>query len=375
MYNTSNNFHLLPEYLSDDISLKQSIARSKPPNDFGAGLLRSSLSAYNGISGGNTSSAGATGSYRLHQLDGLPSQPYSNTNNIFRSHQSLNLQHQLSQQSQQSTFSNSGSQMLNGIHLQSQTPYSLHLQSNGGAAAVSASNARPMGIVGQMNFNVELQSVNSGRPEEISTIFVVGFPDDMQEREFQNMFTFSSGFEAVILKIPNKEYAAYGLFSGTTSTAPSGLSLDEPSHFKVGRGLDGQPPQKEEIIGFAKFRTRQEALEVRDLLQGRCIDIEKGAILKAKMAKKNLYIKYPRVLVPVLTHSLHFAFIAHFNYATTCFFNFGLPPQHFLDLHVFRMHVMGDYASVANGTATRGIYARLKKFDQTVPQLAVYAHA
>ncbi|KAG2095087.1 uncharacterized protein F5147DRAFT_524153, partial [Suillus discolor] len=156
---------------------------------------------------------------------------------------------------------------------------------------VSASNARPMGIVGQINFNAESQSVNSGRPEEISTIFVVGFPDDMQEREFQNMFTFSSGFEAVILKIPNKEYTAYGSFSGTTSTAPSGLSLDEPSHFKVGRGLDGQPPRKEGIIGFAKFRTRQEALEARDLLQGRCIDIEKGAILKAKMAKKNLYTK------------------------------------------------------------------------------------
>ncbi|KAG2359097.1 hypothetical protein BDR07DRAFT_1187241, partial [Suillus spraguei] len=209
--------------------------------------------------------------------------------------------------------SNSGSQTpyLNGIHLQSQTPYGLYLQSNGGAAAVSA---RPMGSVGQMNLNVELQSVNSGRPEEISTIFVVGFPDDMQEREFQNMFTFSSGFEAAILTIPNKEYMVYGSVSATTSTTPSGLPLrggayagyqggvvidygrdgpatswpphamplDEPSHFK--------PPRKQ-IIGFAKFRTRQEALEARDLLQGRRVDIEKGAILKAKMAKKDLHTK------------------------------------------------------------------------------------
>ena len=31
---------------------------------------------------------------------------------------------------------------------------------------------------------------------------MVGFPDDMQEREFQNMFTFSNGFEAATLKIP-----------------------------------------------------------------------------------------------------------------------------------------------------------------------------
>jgi hypothetical protein len=41
--------------------------------------------------------------------------------------------------------------------------------------------------------------------EEISTIFVVGFPDDMQEREFQNMFIFSPGFEAATLKIPQKD--------------------------------------------------------------------------------------------------------------------------------------------------------------------------
>lgn len=39
--------------------------------------------------------------------------------------------------------------------------------------------------------------------EDISTIFVVGFPEDMQEREFQNMFMFSPGFEAATLKVPN----------------------------------------------------------------------------------------------------------------------------------------------------------------------------
>jgi hypothetical protein len=39
--------------------------------------------------------------------------------------------------------------------------------------------------------------------DEITTIFVVGFPDDMAEREFQNMFTFCLGFEAAALKIPN----------------------------------------------------------------------------------------------------------------------------------------------------------------------------
>ena len=41
--------------------------------------------------------------------------------------------------------------------------------------------------------------------EEISTIFVVGFPDDMYEREFQNMFLFCPGWEAATLKIPNHD--------------------------------------------------------------------------------------------------------------------------------------------------------------------------
>ncbi|CAG8503068.1 8105_t:CDS:2 [Gigaspora rosea] len=89
--------------------------------------------------------------------------------------------------------------------------------------------------------------------EEISTIFVVGFPDDMQEREFQNMFIFSPGFEAATLKIPQKD--------------------------------------SKQIIGFAKFRTKLEALEARDILSGRKVDAEKGSVLKAEMAKKNLHTK------------------------------------------------------------------------------------
>lgn len=144
------------------------------------------------------------------------------------------------------------------------------------------------------------------------------------------MFTFSPGFEAATLKIPNREYTAYGS-AGTPSNVPRGGSYapylnagqndpynivtvnqggvvvdngrdgptaswpplpvplaEEPSHFQTTSG--GQPPRKQ-IIGFAKFRTRQEALEARDVLQGRRIDVEKGAVLKAEMAKKNLHTK------------------------------------------------------------------------------------
>lgn len=182
--------------------------------------------------------------------------------------------------------------------------------------------------------------------EEISTIFVVGFPDDMSEREFQNMFTFSSGFEAATLKIPNKE-PGYGVApngQGLTSAAalrsgafPSngfvaggpndpynlvtvnsgGVVLDPPAPSAPGQWPNEDPyairtlpltaapsttaselnhltmpvPPRKQIIGFAKFRSRQEALEARDVLQGRRVDAEKGAFLKAEMAKKNLHTK------------------------------------------------------------------------------------
>ncbi|KAI0686493.1 hypothetical protein BC835DRAFT_1420328 [Cytidiella melzeri] len=161
--------------------------------------------------------------------------------------------------------------------------------------------------------------------EEISTIFVVGFPDDMSEREFQNMFTFSSGFEAATLKIPNRELTSYGTTGVVSSPGArmNGVSIHAGSNDPynlvtvnqggvVVDGRDGttsswatppvsfmddshfiqtvQPPRKQ-IIGFAKFRTRQEALEARDVLQGRRVDLEKGSVLKAEMAKKNLHTK------------------------------------------------------------------------------------
>ncbi|KAF8514809.1 hypothetical protein BU17DRAFT_68177 [Hysterangium stoloniferum] len=166
--------------------------------------------------------------------------------------------------------------------------------------------------------------------EEISTIFVVGFPEDMQEREFQNMFTFSVGFEAATLKIPNKDSSAYGPTTGASGTASSlrqagflntpytgsqdpynlvtvnsgGVVVDGPQGTSSSWQQQQQqqqtvsdpytdpvPPPRKQIIGFAKFRSRQEALDARDVLQGRRVDIEKGAVLKAEMAKKNLHTK------------------------------------------------------------------------------------
>ncbi|PVV01958.1 hypothetical protein BB560_003604 [Smittium megazygosporum] len=98
--------------------------------------------------------------------------------------------------------------------------------------------------------------------EQISTIFVVGFPDDMKEREFQSMFTFAAGFETAKLKIPS----------------PASPKKDSSTSFK------------KQIIGFAKFRSRQEAIEARDMLNYKKIDYGQS-ILKADLAKKNLNSK------------------------------------------------------------------------------------
>ncbi|KAI8072888.1 hypothetical protein BC940DRAFT_316343 [Gongronella butleri] len=101
--------------------------------------------------------------------------------------------------------------------------------------------------------------------DEVSTVFIVGFPDDMTEREFQNMFTFCPGFEAASLKWHSKDQ------EDDTSISSNG--------------------GKKQMIGFARFRTRLEAMEAVDVLSGKKIDQEKGTMLKAEMAKKNLHIK------------------------------------------------------------------------------------
>ncbi|CDH49352.1 rna binding protein [Lichtheimia corymbifera JMRC:FSU:9682] len=105
--------------------------------------------------------------------------------------------------------------------------------------------------------------------DDVTTIFVVGFPEDMSEREFQNMFIFSGGFEAASLKWHCKEQE------------------DENNNNTTMNTNNG----KKQMIGFARFRTRLEALEAVDVLNGKRIDQERGILLKAEMAKKNLHIK------------------------------------------------------------------------------------
>lgn len=102
--------------------------------------------------------------------------------------------------------------------------------------------------------------------EEISTIFVVGFPDDVSEREFTNMFLFADGFEAAMLKSPDSDnYASFE-------------RANEASKHQT-------------LMGFAKFRSRQEAINAQQFLNGKIVDPDRSCFLKVELAKKNLHIK------------------------------------------------------------------------------------
>lgn len=188
---------------------------------------------------------------------------------------------------------------------------------------------------------------NSGQPaEEITTVFIVGFPDDMTERELANMFLFAKGFEASTLKVPaggptpgsgsmppnqgamgghmagpGGPYNAVNMPGGSMFDVGSAGGWDEQSInmalsrtgsndpfslASIGSSLGGVGSMPgatgpnggkiKQIIGFAKFRTRAEALEARDALNGKKIDAERGCVLKTEMAKKNLHTKQKPVL-------------------------------------------------------------------------------
>lgn len=139
---------------------------------------------------------------------------------------------------------------------------------------------------------------NERPPQEISTLFLAGFPEDITDREFSNMFLFAKGFEASMLKYPNTnavqqlkpDEAEARRAADKRVSGPTGLGAE-----KEGAGRDASDPQpspkSKQIIGFAKFSCREEALQARDVLNGFRIDSERGCILKAELAKKNLHTK------------------------------------------------------------------------------------
>jgi hypothetical protein len=111
---------------------------------------------------------------------------------------------------------------LNGLHLQSQTPYGPHLQTGPGSVGAGQNNA-PGAVPSNMsalNGIGHLTGANNSASqnnvqEEISTIFVVGFPEDMQVRSGRNE---RWGFNAYIFNCRNES-------SKTCSLSPPGLKL------------------------------------------------------------------------------------------------------------------------------------------------------
>jgi hypothetical protein len=157
------------------------------------------------------------------------------------------------------------------------------------------------------------------------------------------MFTFCSGYEAATLKVPTKEPSVQPPQNSAVAAAASALAgandpynlvtmnsggvvvdqgnntaattssmwasgLEDPytrqvlaaaaatsststSELAQQIALAQQNQPRKQIIGFAKFRSREDALRAKDVLHGKKVDVEKNAQLKAEMAKKNLHTK------------------------------------------------------------------------------------
>ncbi|GAA5950331.1 hypothetical protein JCM3765_004509 [Sporobolomyces pararoseus] len=133
--------------------------------------------------------------------------------------------------------------------------------------------------------------------EDISTLFVFGFPEDMMEREFQNLFLFAPGFEVATLKVPHSSLGGEEMDTITRTVGGHRGSIDEydPRSPVTPNGGGGAASltllAKKQKIGFAKFSTKQHAMDAMEVLNKKRVDQEKGLALKADLAKKNLHIR------------------------------------------------------------------------------------
>ncbi|KAG5237957.1 U1 small nuclear ribonucleoprotein [Salix suchowensis] len=86
--------------------------------------------------------------------------------------------------------------------------------------------------------------------DEVRTIFITGFPDDVKERELQNLLRWLPGYEASQVN-----------YKG------------------------------EKAMGFALFSCAQHAIAAKDALQDMVFDADTKSVLHTEMAKKNLFVK------------------------------------------------------------------------------------
>lgn len=97
---------------------------------------------------------------------------------------------------------------------------------------------------------VPYDNTNRLAHDEVRTIFITGLPDDVKERELQNLLRWLPGYEA------------------------------SQVNYK------GEKP-----MGFALFSTAQLAVAAKDALQEMIFDAETKSVLHTEMAKKNLFVK------------------------------------------------------------------------------------
>ncbi|KAH9667685.1 RRM domain-containing protein [Citrus sinensis] len=97
---------------------------------------------------------------------------------------------------------------------------------------------------------VPYDNTNRIAHDEVRTIFITGLPDDVKERELQNLLRWLPGYEA------------------------------SQVNYK------GEKP-----MGFALFSTAQLAVAAKDALQEMIFDAETKSVLHTEMAKKNLFVK------------------------------------------------------------------------------------
>ncbi|WFC98591.1 hypothetical protein MYAM1_001321 [Malassezia yamatoensis] len=169
----------------------------------------------------------------------------------------------------------------------------------GGVPAVSSWTARP--IAGATRRSDGNTAHHDRANQEISTLFIAGFPDDITVREFANMFLFAKGFEASMLKFPSPQPPR----GGNSLDDSTDKSHANDIHENNSTAQDSSATRNKQIIGFAKFYTREEASEAREILNGFRIDPDRGCILKAELAKKNLHTKRSAPFVVNKHHAMN----------------------------------------------------------------------
>jgi len=198
-------------------------------------------------------------------------------------------------------------------------PYSVEYRDRSGSESyhLNGHSYSSLSSAGLDSSSAAAAAYDQAMQADVSTIFVVGFPDDMTEREFSNMFAFAEGFEAATLKFPYpRDGSVAGSEGGGIGGVEDPLSSSYPgphylatAHegFATSAGTGASTPLSttasangtstpastpaRKIIGFARFDTRTHALAARDTLSGRRVDYERGSVLKAEMAKKNLHMR------------------------------------------------------------------------------------